>query len=96
VQELLAQKPVKAIPQHIPFDCAFKSKIRCKDCDRAMIANFSTRKNKKYPYYTCLRKIKGIHCVGMNQNIDAELVQRIVVTELRKILKEPEMLGALW
>jgi hypothetical protein len=32
----------------------------------------------------------------MNQNIDAELVQRIVVAELRKILKEPEMLGALW
>jgi hypothetical protein len=61
-----------------------------------MVVTLSSKKNKKYPYYTCLRKIKGIHCVGLNQNIDAELVQRIVVSELRKVLKEPEMLGALW
>jgi hypothetical protein len=96
VQELLALKPIKAAPQRLPFDCAFKSKIRCKECDRAMIVTLGSKKNRKYPYYTCLRKTKGIHCIGMNQNIDAELVQRVVVSELRKVLKEPEMLGALW
>ncbi|MDR1208622.1 MAG: recombinase family protein [Holosporales bacterium] len=95
-QELLTLKPIKAAPERMPFDCAFKSKIRCKECDKAMVVTLGSKKCKKYPYYTCLRKTKGIHCSGMNQNIDAELVQRIVISELQKILKEPEMLGALW
>jgi hypothetical protein len=32
----------------------------------------------------------------LDTNIDAELVHRIVIKEVRKILKEPEILGGLW
>jgi DNA invertase Pin-like site-specific DNA recombinase len=95
-QEILAQKPIKARAEKRPFECAFVGRIRCKECNKAMIVTHSTKKNRKYPYYTCLRKNKGIPCVGLNQNIDAELVQRLVVAELRQVLKEPEMLGTLW
>jgi hypothetical protein len=96
VQELLGKKPIKERAKKAPFECAFPERIRCKECNKAMVVTHGTKKNRKYPYYTCLRKNKGIPCIGLDQNIDAELVQRLVVGELRKMLKEPEMLGALW
>jgi hypothetical protein len=61
-----------------------------------MIATTGTKRNKKYVYYTCLNKNKGIPCRGLNINIDAELVQRLVATEIRKIMKDPAQLGGIW
>jgi DNA invertase Pin-like site-specific DNA recombinase len=42
-QEMLVKRPIKAAPERIPFECAFKSKIRCKECDRAMIVTLGSK-----------------------------------------------------
>jgi hypothetical protein len=96
VQQLLAKKPVKARAERATFECAFSGRIRCKECSKAMTVTHCTKRDRKYPFYTCLRKNKGLTCVGLDKSINAELVQRLVVVELRKVLKEPEMLVALW
>jgi hypothetical protein len=63
-----------------------------------MMTSFTTkgRGSKKYSYHTCLKKHNGLHCKGLDMNINAELVKRLVVEEVRKILQEPESLGGLW
>lgn len=95
-QDILKQRPLKAPAERRSFDFALKIKIRCQECQKAMIATFRTKKHKKYPYYTCLNKNKGMPCHGLDRNMDAELVLRLVTAEVRKILKEPEILGGLW
>ncbi|GHS93179.1 hypothetical protein AGMMS49949_06180 [Alphaproteobacteria bacterium] len=96
VHELLKKKPLKAPAVRTPLEFAFKSRLRCKECNRAMMASFTSKKNRKYAYYTCLNKRDSLFCRGVDTNINAELVHRVVTDEVRKILKEPEILDGLW
>lgn len=96
VHDILRQSPLKAPPERHPFDFALTSRIRCQECNKAMVATLGKCKHKKYQYYTCLNKNKGMNCKGLDMNIDSELVFRLVSAEVRKILKEPELLGGLW
>ncbi|MDR3285136.1 MAG: recombinase family protein [Holosporales bacterium] len=96
VQEILKQIPLKtqAVPTLLEF--ALKSRVRCKECNRAMLVNLTSKKSRKYAYYTCLNKRNGLPCKGLNVSLNAELLHRLVTAEIRKILKEPELLGGLW
>jgi hypothetical protein len=95
VQKILAEAtPLSKVP--IQLDFALKSRVRCKECDKAMVVCHTSKGPRKYAYYTCLSKHNGLNCKGLDTNIDAELVHRIVIKEVRKILKEPEILGGLW
>jgi site-specific DNA recombinase len=93
-QKILGEKgPRSKVPLQLDF--ALKSRVRCKECDRAMIISKTSKKNREYPYYTCLSKHNGLNCKGLDMNVDTELVHRLVIKEVRKILKEPENLGGL-
>jgi hypothetical protein len=95
VQNILNEAaPLNRMPLQIDF--ALKGRVRCKECDRAMVVCKTAKGTKKYAYYTCLSKHNGLNCKGLDMNIDAELVHRVVTKEVRKILKEPEILGGLW
>jgi site-specific DNA recombinase len=96
IQEIIKKTPIKAQTQQTPIEFALRHNIRCKECNRAMIANFTSKRNRKYAYYTCLNKRDGLFCKGLDTNINADLVHRLVTEEVRKILKEPETLGGLW
>ncbi|MDR3285478.1 MAG: recombinase family protein [Holosporales bacterium] len=88
--------PLKAPKAEMPLDFALKSRVRCKECDKAMVVCMTYKKTRNYAYYTCLNKHNGLLCKGLNINVNAELVHRLVIEEVRKILKEPESLGGLW
>jgi DNA invertase Pin-like site-specific DNA recombinase len=92
-QEILAVKVPKAA---LELDFALKSRVRCQECDRAMVICKTYKKLRKYAYYTCLNKHNGLHCKGLDMNVNAELVHSLAIDEVRKILKEPESLGGLW
>jgi site-specific DNA recombinase len=95
VQKILHESgPISKKP--IQLDFALKSRVRCKECDRAMIVSKTAKGSRKYAYYTCLSKHNGLNCKGLDMNVNAELVHRLVIKEVRKILKEPEILGGLW
>jgi DNA invertase Pin-like site-specific DNA recombinase len=95
VQNILKEAtPLSKVP--IQMDFALKSRVRCKECDRAMVVCHTSKGTRKYTYYTCLSKHNGLNCKGLDMNVDAELVHKIVIKEVRKILKEPEILGGLW
>jgi DNA invertase Pin-like site-specific DNA recombinase len=95
VQAILEEaEPLSKAPLQLDF--ALKSRVRCKECDRAMVVGKTSKGSRKYAYYTCLSKHNGLHCKGLDMNVNAELVHRIVIKEVRKILKEPEILGGLW
>ncbi|MDR1551810.1 MAG: recombinase family protein [Holosporaceae bacterium] len=94
-QEILAgagQAPKAALD----LEFALKSRVRCQECDKAMVVCKTYKKTRKYAYYTCLNKHNGLHCKGLDINVNAELVHNLVTAEVRKILNEPESLGGLW
>jgi hypothetical protein len=95
-QEILQQTQLRAPSQHTQLEFALKNHIRCKECNKAMILNLTTKKSRKYAYYTCSNKRNGLPCKGVEMGINAELLHKLVSDELRKIFKDPEILGDLW
>jgi DNA invertase Pin-like site-specific DNA recombinase len=95
-QELLSQTPLKASPQRTPLEFALKGCVRCKECNKAMILNLTAKKAQKYAYYTCSNKRNSLPCKGIGIGINAELLHKLVATELRKILQDPDTLSDLW
>ncbi|GHS95447.1 hypothetical protein AGMMS49949_09780 [Alphaproteobacteria bacterium] len=61
-----------------------------------MVINLTSKKKHKYAYGTCLNKRNGLPCKGLDLNVNVDLVHRTVTKEVRRILKEPEILGGLW
>jgi hypothetical protein len=89
--------PIRKTPEErAPLEFALRNKLRCKECNHAMVVGITTKKHKQYPYCTCLNKRNGAVCKGLDMNINVDLVQRIVAKEVRRILKSPEILGNLW
>jgi DNA invertase Pin-like site-specific DNA recombinase len=96
VQRILPKDERKTPIPRTQIDCALKGRIRCQECNSAMLTSFTTKGRQRYAYHTCLNKHNSLHCKGLDMNISADLVKRLVVEEVRKILKEPEALGGLW
>jgi site-specific DNA recombinase len=96
VQELMPKAaPHSSLPR-TQIDLNLSGIVRCRECNKVMLANFSVKKHRRYTYYTCLNKKDGLLCKGLDMNIDAELVHWLITEEVRKILKEPELFGDLW
>jgi DNA invertase Pin-like site-specific DNA recombinase len=95
-QDLLNMPSIKAPGEPNNIEYALRGRLRCKECDRAMVIGLTNKKHKKYAYCTCLNKHSGLVCKGLDMNVNVDLVHRIVIKEMRKILKEPAFLGQLW
>jgi site-specific DNA recombinase len=93
----IVDTPIRKTPEkRAPLEFALRSKLRCKECNHAMIISITTKRHKQYAYCTCLNKHNGAVCKGLDMNINVDLVHRIVRKEVRQILQMPEMLGNLW
>lgn len=95
-QALLGHQVVRPRRKEEAMEFALRGHLRCRECDRAMIINLTAKESQKYAYCTCMNKRNGLPCRGLDQNINVALVHRVVVQEVRKILKNPEVLGGIW
>lgn len=71
-------------------EALLKGVVRCKECNKSMSPHHvHGRGGKKHCYYTCLNKMDGTGCKGLNTNMRQGLIDNLVIQEVRKILKNP-------
>lgn len=87
--DILHAKKVCCAP-HKPSDALLKGIIRCEACDKSMIPNYAQKRSgQKHHYYTCLNKKTGQQCTGIDSNVKREVIEDLVLHEVRKILQDP-------
>lgn len=72
-------------------DAWLKGLCFCDACQRSMTPTFTQKGKKRYSYYICLNKQKGNACKGVKKNVNSDLLENIVIKEVRKFLKKPEI-----
>ena len=75
------------------FGAILKGILFCKACQCSMSPSHSTKKNKRYRYYTCLNATKRgwHHCSG--QSLPAHDIETFVIDQIRCIGRDPEVIG---
>jgi len=67
--------------------------LRCAHCDCAMGPTFTKRRGKVYRYYLCVHASKNGYDSCPTRSLPAGEIERVVVEQLRKVLKSPEILA---
>ncbi len=70
-----------------------KGVIRCAHCGCAMTPNFTKRRGKVYRYYLCVRAERGQRDCCPVRCLSAGEIERMVVDQLRAVLRAPEILA---
>ena len=66
--------------------------LRCKHCDRAMVHNSSTKRNRRYRYYVCSGAKKRGHKSCPSPSIPADQIETFVVNEIRAISGDHQLI----
>jgi len=68
-----------------------KGLLCCIPCESAMIHTYSTRKNKRYRYYVCVRAQKEGWDTCPSKSVPAIEIENFVVDQIRSIGRNPEL-----
>ncbi|QDV62643.1 recombinase family protein [Crateriforma conspicua] len=80
----------KARNQHAAL---LRSVLRCKQCDRAMVHNSSTKRNRRYRYYVCGGAQKRGHASCPTPSIPADQIESFVIGEIKAIAADHELIA---
>ena len=70
-----------------------KGLVRCKHCGCAMSHHFSSRGNRRYRYYVCIRAQKNGWSECPAPSLPAKELENFVVEQIRSLGKDPAVLG---
>jgi len=70
-----------------------KGIIRCAHCDCAMGPAFTRRRGRIYGYYLCVHAAKRGHRTCPTRSLSVGEIDRVVVEQLRSLLRTPEVLA---
>jgi site-specific DNA recombinase len=68
--------------------------IRCAHCGCAMGPVFTRRRGRVYRYYLCLHASRNGHRTCPTRSLSAGEIEGVVVEQLRRLLRNPQMLAA--
>ena len=74
-------------------EALLKGIIRCAHCGCAMGPSFTKRRGKLYRYYLCVHASKNGYDTCPTKTLAAGEIERIVINQLRAILRAPEFLA---
>lgn len=66
--------------------------LRCKHCDRAMVHNSTTKRNRRYRYYVCSGAQKRGHRTCPSPSIPGDQIETFVVNEIRTISGDSQLI----
>ncbi len=76
------------------FDSILNGILVCSHCGSRMIKTYTSKPNKRYSYYVCLKvsKFGRKHC--SNPSVPANKLDEFVIKHIQKITKDPTLLSA--
>ena len=66
--------------------------LHCKACGRAMVHTFTTKNQRLYRYYTCVRSIKSGRAACPSESLPAAEIERVVIDQIRCIGRDASLL----
>ncbi|WP_372718053.1 recombinase family protein [Novipirellula sp.] len=70
--------------------------LRCKSCDRSMIHNSSTKRNRRYRYYVCGGAQKRGHATCPAPSIPADQIETFVIGEIKAIATDQDLIADIY
>jgi site-specific DNA recombinase len=77
------------------FGALLKGLLRCRPCGCAMTPTHTTKKGRRYRYYTCVAAQKKGHKTCPSRTIPAGAVEKYVVDRIRAIGRDPALVVAV-
>lgn len=95
VQTILQQNArTGGAPLRNRYGAILKGLIRCSACNCAMSPSHTTKRNKRYRYYTCGNAHRHGWDSCPNKSVPAEEIEQLVVNQIRTIGQDPTLLQA--
>ena len=91
-QALIAGRRPDQRPRRSKSEALLQGLVRCGACGSAMTARYSSKKGRKYWYYSCLKLIKGGAAACPGSSVPARVLETKVVEQLRAIGRDPALL----
>jgi site-specific DNA recombinase len=92
VQALIASRRPEQNRRRSKSEALLQGLVRCGACGSAMTARYSSKKGRKYWYYSCLRLIKGGAAACPGSHVPAGVLEAKVVEQIRAIGRDPALL----
>ncbi|HEY8504555.1 MAG TPA: recombinase family protein, partial [Gemmataceae bacterium] len=93
VQETLRRNGATGgAPVRNKFGALLKGLLRCAPCGCAMTPSHTTRKERRYRYYTCVAAQKRGWHTCPSKSVPAAQIEELVVGQVRRVGKDPALL----
>jgi site-specific DNA recombinase len=92
VQGLVAGRRQEQTRRRSKSEALLQGLVRCGACGSAMTARYSSKKGRKYWYYSCLKLIKGGAAACPGSHVPARVLEAKVVEQIRAIGRDPQLL----